>query len=130
MTITQLNTARYHGLNLTDMQLMLLLAEHGPLDISDLAERIGLTQAAISVAGKRLIAKHLIHVADRRHDLLRDRQLATRQTWRSLEVEDHHGAVKIPGPPIRLGFGDWEPRGPSPAAGADNAAIFAELGIS
>ncbi len=63
-------------------------------------------------------------------DLLRDRQLATRQTWRGIEVEDHHGAVKIPGPPIRLGFGDWEPRGPSPAAGADNATIFAELGIS
>jgi DNA-binding MarR family transcriptional regulator len=74
MTITELNTARYHGIGLTDLQILLLLAEHGPLDISDLAGRIGLTQAAISHAGKRLIAKHLIHVADRRHDLLRDRR--------------------------------------------------------
>lgn len=80
MTITELNTARYHGLGLTDMQILLLLAEHGPLDISDLAGRIGLTQAAISHAGKRLIAKHLIHVADRRHDLLRDR----REVWLDL----------------------------------------------
>jgi crotonobetainyl-CoA:carnitine CoA-transferase CaiB-like acyl-CoA transferase len=63
-------------------------------------------------------------------DLLRDRQLATRQTWRGIEIEGHDGEVKIPGPPIRLGLGDWEPRGPSPAAGADNEAIFAELGIS
>ncbi|MGE0060261.1 MAG: CaiB/BaiF CoA transferase family protein [Dehalococcoidia bacterium] len=63
-------------------------------------------------------------------DLLRDRQLATRQTWRGLEVDEHHGTLKIPGPPIRLGFGDWEPRGPAPAAGADNAAILAELGLS
>jgi crotonobetainyl-CoA:carnitine CoA-transferase CaiB-like acyl-CoA transferase len=62
-------------------------------------------------------------------DLLRDRQLATRETWRGIEVEGHEGDVKIPGPPIRLGLGDWEPRGPAPAAGADNAAIFAELGI-
>lgn len=80
MTITALNTARYHGLNLTDLQLLLLLAEHGPLDISDLAGHIGLTQAAISVAGRRLIGKCLIEVADRRHDLLRDR----RAVWLTL----------------------------------------------
>jgi DNA-binding MarR family transcriptional regulator len=60
MTITQLNTARYHGLNMTDMQLLLLLAEHGPIDMSDLATRLGLTNSAITVVARKLVAKHLI----------------------------------------------------------------------
>jgi DNA-binding MarR family transcriptional regulator len=60
MTITELNTARYHSINLTDMQLMLLLAEHGALDMGDLATRLGLTNSAVTVVGRKLIAKHLI----------------------------------------------------------------------
>lgn len=100
MNLTALNTARYHGLNLTDLQLLFLLAEHGPLDISAIAERIGLTQAAISVAGKRLIAKHLIHVADRRHDLLRDR----REVWLDLSelgrVRIHQITGRFPEPAL------------------------------
>lgn len=60
MTITQLNTARYHGINLTDMQLLLLLAEHGPLEMGDLATRLGLTNSAVTVVGRKLVGKLLI----------------------------------------------------------------------
>lgn len=60
MTTTQLNTARYHGLNLTDLQILLLLADHGQLDMSDLAERIGLCNAAITRAAHKLVGKLLI----------------------------------------------------------------------
>ena len=72
MTITQLNTARYHGLNLTDLQLLLLLAENGPLDMGDLAHRIGLTNAAITAVAKKLVAKLLI---ERRRDSWNDGRL-------------------------------------------------------
>lgn len=61
-------------------------------------------------------------------DLLNDRQLATRQTWRSLPLAGHD--VAVPGPPIRLSEGAWEPRGASPATGVDNDAIYGELGFS
>jgi DNA-binding MarR family transcriptional regulator len=77
MTITEINTARYHGLNLTDIQILLLLAQNGPTTLRDLANLIGLTEAAISHAAKRLVSKLLIEKADRRHDLLRDR----RELW-------------------------------------------------
>jgi DNA-binding MarR family transcriptional regulator len=60
MTLTELNTARYHGLNLTDLQVLLLLADHGPLDMSDLATRIGLTNAAVTLVAKKLVGKLLI----------------------------------------------------------------------
>lgn len=61
-------------------------------------------------------------------DLLRDRQLATRETWRKMSYPGR-GDVLIPGPPIRLGAGTWEPRGTAPAPGADNDAIYRELGL-
>lgn len=73
MTLTALNTARYHGLNLTDMQLLLLLAAHGPLDMSDLASRLNLTNSAVTVVGRKLIKKHLIQ-RTRARDILRDRR--------------------------------------------------------
>jgi DNA-binding MarR family transcriptional regulator len=60
MTITALNTARYHGLNLTDLQVLLLLAENGPLDMSDLATRTGLTNAGLTTVAKKLVGKLLI----------------------------------------------------------------------
>ncbi len=61
-------------------------------------------------------------------DLLTDRQLATRQTWRSTEVQGK--TVMIPGPPIRLSDGDWEPRGDAPESGSSTDALYAELGYS
>jgi DNA-binding MarR family transcriptional regulator len=60
MDITQLNTARYHGLNLTDLQILLLLAEQGSACMSDLAADLGLTEAAITLACKKLVGKMLI----------------------------------------------------------------------
>ncbi len=63
-------------------------------------------------------------------DVLSDRQLNVRQAWRSLDIETGRPPVVVPGPPIRLGEGDWEPRGAPPALGADNAAVYAGLGYS
>jgi len=62
-------------------------------------------------------------------DLLRDRQLSTRQTWRSMTFEVRDEPVLIPGPPIRLGEGAWEPRGTAPAPGEHNDAILDRLGF-
>jgi DNA-binding MarR family transcriptional regulator len=66
MTITELNTARYHGLNLTDVQLLLLLGEHGPMDMTWLAAQLGVCNATVTLAAKKLIAKHLLRRIDRR----------------------------------------------------------------
>lgn len=60
MTTTQLRTARYHGLNLTDLQLLLLLADHDKLDMTDLSERIGLCNASITRAAQKLVGKLLV----------------------------------------------------------------------
>jgi DNA-binding MarR family transcriptional regulator len=60
MDITQLNTARYHGLNLTDLQILLLLAEQGSICMSDLAADLGITEAAVSLACRKLVGKMLI----------------------------------------------------------------------
>jgi crotonobetainyl-CoA:carnitine CoA-transferase CaiB-like acyl-CoA transferase len=43
-------------------------------------------------------------------DVAEDIQLATREAWRTFDLEGH-GPVWVPGPPIRLGDGAWEPRG-------------------
>lgn len=75
MTTTQLNTARYHGLNLTDLQLLLLLGEHGPMDMTWLAHQLGVCNATVTGAAKKLIAKHLIQRIDRRR---RERELDNR----------------------------------------------------
>ena len=68
MTITQLNTARYHGLNLTDLQILLLLADNGRTCMTDLAMDLALTESAVTVAAKKLIAKHHVEKVDRRTD--------------------------------------------------------------
>jgi valyl-tRNA synthetase len=57
MTSTALNTARYHGLNLTDLQILLILAEQGPQDLTSLAAETGLNNAAITLAAKKLVGK-------------------------------------------------------------------------
>jgi crotonobetainyl-CoA:carnitine CoA-transferase CaiB-like acyl-CoA transferase len=64
------------------------------------------------------------------HDVLNDKQLAFRQVWRSLELAEGEPTVRVPGPPIRLSEGGWEPRGAPPALGAGNAAIYGELGYT
>jgi len=60
MTAIQLNTARHHGLSLTGLQILLILAEQGPQDLTALAAGTGITNAAVTGASQKLIAKHLI----------------------------------------------------------------------
>ena len=43
-------------------------------------------------------------------DVLDDAQLAARGAWRTLRVEGVDRAVRVPGPPVRLGGAVWEPR--------------------
>ncbi len=76
MTTTQLSTVRYHGLNLTDLQILLLLAENGRTCMTDLAMDLCLTEAAITQSAKKLIGKHLIEKVDRRTaDRFRDNRV-------------------------------------------------------
>lgn len=60
MTTTQLSTIRYHGLGLTDMQVLTHLAEQGPLLMSELAAAIGVSTAAMTGTCRKLIGKLLI----------------------------------------------------------------------
>jgi DNA-binding MarR family transcriptional regulator len=60
MTAIQLNTARYHGLNLTDLQILLILAEQGPQDLTALAVETSLTNGAITLICRKLVGKFLV----------------------------------------------------------------------
>ena len=97
MNITQLNTARYHGLNLTDLQILLLLAENGRSCMTDLAMDLALTEAAINLAGKKLIKKHLIEKVDRRTgDRFRDNRLVMLQLAELGRVRIHQITGSFP----------------------------------
>jgi benzylsuccinate CoA-transferase BbsE subunit len=63
-------------------------------------------------------------------DLMQDTQLAARQTWRTVQLGVEQNPVRVPGPPIRLSDGAWEPRGAPPSLGEHNAEIYRELGLS
>lgn len=100
MTITQLNTARHHGLNLTDMQILLILAERGSAIMTDLADALDLTEAAITAAAKKLIAKHLIQKADRHtRDRFRDVRIVTLTLCELGRVRIHQITGTFPEPP-------------------------------
>ena len=75
MTTTQLRTARHLGLSLSSLQIVLTLADHGDLTLGDLAERIGISSAALTGTADTLIKKGLaarVHgTADRRTITLR-----------------------------------------------------------
>ena len=60
MTLTELSTARYHGLNLTDLQILMHLANEGPLSMGDLAAKLDITDAGLTVAARKLVAKGVI----------------------------------------------------------------------
>jgi crotonobetainyl-CoA:carnitine CoA-transferase CaiB-like acyl-CoA transferase len=62
-------------------------------------------------------------------DVIQDAQLAARRTWRTVELGVERDPVRVPGPPIRLSDGAWEPRGMPPAPGAHNAEVYRELGV-
>ena len=62
-------------------------------------------------------------------DLIDDAQLAARAAWRTLAIGEEQ--VRLPGPPVRLSDGTWEPRAGLAAPGAHNQAIYRdELGIA
>lgn len=101
MTITELNTARYHGLNLTDMQILLLLAQDGPQDMTSLAADTGLCNASITVAAKKLIAKHLIRKIDRRSgDRFRDGCVVSLELCELGRVRVHQITGHFPEPAV------------------------------
>ena len=57
-------------------------------------------------------------------DLTEDVQLATRKAWRTLALGGEREPVRVPGPPIRLSDGAWEPRGAPPRVGEHNDEMF------
>ncbi|MHB8573729.1 MAG: CaiB/BaiF CoA transferase family protein [Dehalococcoidia bacterium] len=63
-------------------------------------------------------------------DVSADVQLASRASWRTVEAAgtDHcDDELRVPGPPVRLTAGDWEPRGPAPGLGEHNDAVYTGL---
>lgn len=60
MTITQIKTVRYYGLNLTATETLLTLAALGQTDMSGLAAEIGVSSASITNIVDRLIKARLI----------------------------------------------------------------------
>lgn len=80
--------ARVMRMNLTDMRAILLLSEHGPMGVTELAERIGIRLASTTVLVDRLEqAGHLQRVrdtADRRRVTVSDTaaaQAASLSAW-------------------------------------------------
>lgn len=68
MTATQLRTARHHGLGLTALQCLLLLAEHESMTMTTLAIRIGVSTAAMTGTADRLCKQGLLQRAPSRSD--------------------------------------------------------------
>jgi crotonobetainyl-CoA:carnitine CoA-transferase CaiB-like acyl-CoA transferase len=62
-------------------------------------------------------------------DLLADEQLASRQAWRAVDLGGS-ASVVVPGSPIRLSEGAWEPRGGPPLLGGANEAVYGGLGCT
>ena len=64
-------------------------------------------------------------------DLAGDRQLESREAWRSVDLDGEVGTVRVPGPPARLSDVLWEPAGPPPRLGEHNRAVYGdELGLT
>jgi crotonobetainyl-CoA:carnitine CoA-transferase CaiB-like acyl-CoA transferase len=62
-------------------------------------------------------------------DVMQDTQLIARNAWRTVALGSARDPVRVPGPPIRLGDGAWEPRGAPPAPGQHNVEVYRELGL-
>ena len=59
------------------------------------------------------------------HDVAADVQLQARHAWREQQIGG--ATARLPGPPVRLSEGKWEPRGAAPAVpGCDSDAVLAE----
>lgn len=64
-------------------------------------------------------------------DVLDDSQLVARETWRSVDLGERAGTVRVPGPPVQLSNARWEPRGGPPGIGAHNEEVYGkELGLT
>ena len=113
MTITQLNTARYHGLGITDLQILLLLAENGRTCMTDLAMELALTESAITVASRRLVAKHLIKKVDSRGDVHRDRRIVMLDLCDLGRIRIHQITGTFPEPAKQYRCSDCDYCGPT-----------------
>ena len=60
MTITQIKTCRFHGLNLTATESLLTLANLGQTDMSGLAAELCVSSASITNIVERLIKDRLV----------------------------------------------------------------------
>jgi DNA-binding MarR family transcriptional regulator len=60
MTITQIKTVRFHGLNLTATEALLTLAALGQTDMSGLAAELAVSSASITAIADRLVKARLI----------------------------------------------------------------------
>jgi DNA-binding MarR family transcriptional regulator len=81
-------TARGIGMNLTDMTAIMVLSEHGPLGVAELARRLGVSSPATTVLVDRLEraghVRRVPHSTDRRRVDISDTasgRAATRQAW-------------------------------------------------
>jgi DNA-binding MarR family transcriptional regulator len=101
MTLTQLNTAAHHSLNLTDLRVLNLLAANGRMCMTDLAAELALTESATCAAGKRLIAKCLVKKADRAADRFRDGRVVMLELAELGRVRLHQINGSFPEPSTR-----------------------------
>jgi DNA-binding MarR family transcriptional regulator len=95
MTAIQLHTARYHGLGLTDLQVLLLLAEQGPQDLTALAVETGLSNPAITGTSQKLVGKFLVQ---RLRDHWTDGRLTVIELTELGRVRLHQITGKFPEP--------------------------------
>ena len=63
MTITQLKTIRHHGHNLTAVEALFSLAEHGDADMTTMADRLMVSTASVTGIADRLVKDGLIQRA-------------------------------------------------------------------
>lgn len=97
MTITQLKTARHYGINLTALEVLLTLAEDGDLSMSLLADKVGISTAAITGTADSLAKKQLVKRSASESD--------RRTIWLTLteigRVRIHQITGEFPEPPPR-----------------------------
>lgn len=93
MTTTQLKTARYYGLNLTGLELLLHLRNEGPLPMTALAAELAISSAAVTGAADTLAKKRLVR---RKHSHLDRRSIELALT--ELGHSRVHQITGIPSP--------------------------------
>lgn len=106
MTLTEINTARHHGLNMTDLQVLHILAEHGPRDMTWISVDTGLTNSAITVCANRLCKKQLIQrTRDKNCKILELTELGRIRLYQISGIERDGEALPPPSQPVDCGGG-------------------------